>query len=267
MRRPRVSSSMPPRTSVRNVASSRLDTRWTSCSRASGTATVAALANGRRPTKVGWRSWSSPELFTSLSSSVIVRPEPSGPEARFEIEGWRTRLVANRATRSDSALSFGTSAGRWNRNAVFTVAAGSTTLSEPVPAEPPGYSYVGGSPSVVGAFWESIRCPRSASARIAFSDPFLRFDGARTLSNALGSRTSGTITNGVPPSCVDASWAIRRMTSRNRPPPVPPESEQPTMNTTLREVAAAPVYSSSWPMEPTMRSIGRRKSRSSASAP
>ena len=77
-------------------------------------------------------------MFTSLSSSVIVRPDPSGPDARFEIEGWRTRLVANRATRSASALSVGTSAGRWNRNAVFTAAAGITTRSEPVPAEPPG---------------------------------------------------------------------------------------------------------------------------------
>ena len=140
MRRARVSSSIPVRTSARNVARSRLDTRWTSCSRASGTATVAALANGRRPTKVGCRSWSSPELFTSLSSSVIVRPEPSGPEARFESDGWRTRLVANRATRSASAPSFGTSAGRWNRKAVFTEAAGSTTSQRAGAAEPPGYS-------------------------------------------------------------------------------------------------------------------------------
>src|SRR3954469_15254472 len=57
------------------------------------------------------------------------------------------------------------------------------------------------------------------------------------------------------------------MTSRKMPPPVPPESEQPTRKTTFRDEVLAPAYSSSWPIDPTMRSSGRLKSRSRDSAP
>ena len=160
---------------------------------------------------------------------IMVRPVDAAAESPLAADGWRSRLIANRAARSASAFALGTSTGRWKTKAAFTEASGRIVVNAPFPLPPSGYCRVAFSPACDGAFCSSINAPRSANPRIALSVAFLRLPGANALSKALGSNTSGTTTNGVVPSFSCAACAMSRMTSVKSPPPVPPESEPPTM--------------------------------------
>ena len=152
---------------------------------------LLACRRGRRRTRrsrtaAGRRTWDgAPGAARSCSRACRAASSsarnPAGPTRGSRSRAGGRGSSANRATRSDSALSFGTSAGRWNRNAVFTAADGSDDLQRAgARRSRPGTSRTSAArPRSSGRSGQSISCPRSASARIAFSDAVLPLRRAR----------------------------------------------------------------------------------------